>query len=79
MGSIIDTALKTRVTQQVKEDIASVLDVNCDRMTARQAIAYAQIAKAIKGDKSAFEAISSMDVQTQVQDQPFFVEIKVVE
>lgn len=79
MGSIMDTALKSRVTQQVREEICAVLDVNCDRMTAKQAIAYAQIAKAIKGDKSAFEAISSMDLAAQVQDKPFFVEIKVVD
>ena len=79
MGVIMDKALKSRVTQQVREDICSVLDVNCDRMTAKQAIAYAQIAKAIKGDKSAFEAISGMDVEIHQQDRPFFVEIKVVE
>ena len=73
-------ALKTKVTDSVREEICGVLDVNADRMTAGQAIAYAQVAKAIKGDKNAFEtilnAVKSEDVGA---DKPFCVEIKVVE
>ena len=76
----MDKALKSAVTQQVKDEIASVLEVNTDRMTARQAIVYAQIAKAIKGDKAAFEAVSSVaDAQEQTADKSFCVEVKVVE
>ncbi|MBQ6895853.1 MAG: hypothetical protein IJN69_01425 [Oscillospiraceae bacterium] len=74
----LNKALATRVTDSVKEEISQVLDVNTDRMTAGQAIAYAQVAKAIKGDKNAFEAITAatkdMDSETG-----FNVEIRVVD
>lgn len=75
----MDKALKTKVTQTVREEIGSVLDVNTERMTARQAVIYAQIAKAIKGDKSAFEAVSNMADRSPAQQEGFCVEIKVVE
>lgn len=76
---IMEKAMKSKVTQQVKEEIASVLDVNTDRMTADQAVVYAQIAKAIKGDKSAFETVSSIyGAKTEMQ-KAYSVEIKVVE
>lgn len=74
----MDKALKSPVTQQVKDEIASVLDVNTDKMTARQAIVYAQIAKAIRGDKAAFEAVSSVAAEENT-DKSFCVEVKVVE
>ena len=79
INRIMEKALKTKVTQQVRDDIAAVLDVNTDRMTARQAVVYAQIAKAIKGDKSAFEAVSSMCSEDGVQDKAYAVEIRIVE
>ena len=88
MGSKSDTdirrnlgkALKTNVADKVKEEICSVLDVNAQRMTAGQAIVYAQVAKAIKGDKNAFETILNTVAGDDVQeDKPFSVEIKVVD
>lgn len=79
ISSIMEKALKTKVTQQVKDDIASVLAVNTDKMTARQAVVYAQIAKAIKGDKSAFEAVSNMYTAKPETEKAYSVEIKVVE
>ena len=80
MAYVMDKALKSAVTQQVRDEIASVLDVNTEKMTARQAVVYAQIAKAIKGDKAAFEAVSSVaDVEEQAADKSFCVEVKVVE
>ena len=65
MGNNTDTdirrnlgkALKTCVADNVREEICGVLNVNAQRMTAGQAIVYAQVAKAIKGDKNAFETI----------------------
>lgn len=79
MGYVLSKALKTKVTQSVKEEIASVLDINTDKMNARQAIAYAQIAKAIKGDKAAFETISSMQTDKTDRENSFCVEVKVVD
>lgn len=79
ISSIMEKALKTKVTQQVKDDITSVLAVNTDKMTARQAVVYAQIAKAIKGDKSAFEAVSNMYTVKAEPEKAYSVEIKVVE
>ncbi|MBE6887145.1 MAG: hypothetical protein E7484_01845 [Ruminococcaceae bacterium] len=79
IGYVMDKALKSPVTQQVRDEIASVLDVNTDRMTARQAIVYAQIAKAIRGDKAAFEAVSSVAAEATAADKSFCVEVKVVE
>ncbi|MBQ5326142.1 MAG: hypothetical protein J6K80_02950 [Oscillospiraceae bacterium] len=79
ISRIMEKALKTKVTQQVKDDIASVLAVNTDKMTARQAVVYAQIAKAIKGDKSAFEAVSNMYTAKPETEKAYSVEIKVVE
>lgn len=79
ISRIMEKALKTKVTQQVKDDITSVLDVNTDKMTARQAVVYAQIAKAIKGDKSAFEAVSSMYTVKAETEKAYSVEIKVVD
>lgn len=79
MGYVLTKALRTKVTQSVREEIASVLDINTDKMNARQAIAYAQIAKAIKGDKAAFEAISNMQAEKTEKDNGFCVEVKVVE
>ena len=79
ISRIMEKALKTKVTQQVKDDIASVLAVNTDKMTARQAVVYAQIAKAIKGDKSAFEAVSNMYTEKAETEKAYSVEIKVVE
>ncbi len=79
IGHLMEKALKTKVTQQVKDDIASVLAVNTDKMTARQAVVYAQIAKAIKGDKSAFEAVSNMHTEKAETEKVYSVEIKVVE
>ena len=79
MTYVLGKALKTKVTQSVKDEIAAVLDINTDRMNARQAIAYAQIAKAIKGDKAAFEAISSMRTESDQGENVFSVEVKVVE
>ena len=76
---LMEKALKTKVTQQVKDDIASVLAVSTDKMTARQAVVYAQIAKAIKGDKSAFEAVSNMYTANPETEKAYSVEIKVVE
>lgn len=73
-------ALKTRVTDTVKEEICGVLDVNAERMTAGQAIAYAQVAKAIKGDKNAFETIlSAVKNEDMGEGKPFSIEIKVVD
>ena len=60
ISSDLSKALASKVTDSVKEEIAQVLNVNTDRMTAGQAIAYAQVAKAIKGDKNAFEALGSV-------------------
>lgn len=88
MGSKSDTdirrnlgkALKTSVADKVREEICSVLDVNAQRMTAGQAIVYAQVAKAIKGDKNAFETILNTVAGDDVQEEkPFSVEIKVVD
>jgi len=79
ISRIMEKALKTKVTQQVKDDIASVLAVSTDKMTARQAGGYAQIAKAIKGDKSAFEAVSNMYITKPENEKAYSVEIKVVE
>ena len=79
MGYVMDQALKSKVTQAVKEEISSVLDVNTEKMTAGQAVVYAQIAKAIKGDKAAFEAVSSMSREEFAADKSFCVEVKVVE
>ena len=76
----LSRALATKVTDSVKEEIAQVLNVNTDRMTAGQAIAYAQVAKAIKGDKNAFEAITSATKKEDFKgDKAFSVEIKVVD
>lgn len=73
-------ALKTKVADSVREEIGAVLNVNTERMTAGQAIAYAQVAKAIKGDKNAFETIlNTVHSENTVQDKPFSVEIKVVD
>ena len=73
-------ALKTKVTDSVKDEISSVLNVNTDRMTAGQAIAYAQVAKAIKGDKNAFETIfNAVKSEEPDTEKAFSVEIKVVE
>lgn len=73
-------ALKTKVADSVREEIGAVLNVNTERMTAGQAIAYAQVAKAIKGDKNAFETIlNAVRSENIVQDKPFSVEIKVVD
>ena len=79
INHLMEKALKTKVAQQVKDDIAAVLDVNTDKMTARQAVVYAQIAKAIKGDKSAFEAVSSMYGDKEMMDKSYTVEIRMVE
>ena len=76
----LSRALATKVTDSVKEEIAQVLNVNTDKMTAGQAIAYAQVAKAIKGDKNAFEAITSSTKKEDLKgDKAFSVEIKVVD
>ena len=76
----LSRALATKVTDSVKEEIAQVLNVNTDKMTAGQAIAYAQVAKAIKGDKNAFEAITSAPKKEDLKgDKAFSVEIKVVD
>ena len=76
----LGTALKTMVTDNVKDEISSVLNVNTDRMTAGQAIAYAQVAKAIKGDKNAFETIfNAVKGEEYNAEKAFSVEIKVVE
>ena len=76
----LSRALATKVTDSVKEEIAQVLNVNTDKMTAGQAIAYAQVAKAIKGDKNAFEAITSATKKEDLKgDKTFSVEIKVVD
>ena len=73
-------ALASKVTDSVKQEIAQVLDVNTEKMTAGQAIAYAQVAKAIKGDKNAFEAITGATKQEDFKgDKAFCVEIKVVD
>ncbi len=79
MGSVLARALRSKVTQSVKDEIAAVLEVNTDRMNARQAIAYAQIAKAIKGDRAAFEAISTMQTEKADRENSFCVEVKVVD
>lgn len=79
INSIMEKALKSKVTQQVKDDIAAVMDVNTDRMNARQAMVYAQLAKAIKGDKTAFEAINAMCGEKAAADKTYCVEVKVVE
>ena len=73
-------ALKTKVTDSVREEICGVLNVNAERMTAGQAIAYAQVAKAIKGDKNAFETIlNTVKSESMATDKPFSVEIRVVD
>ena len=73
-------ALKTSVADNVREEICGVLNVNAQRMTAGQAIVYAQVAKAIKGDKNAFETIlNTVSEQDADSDKPFSVEIKVVD
>lgn len=80
MSDVLNKALKTKVMDSVKDEISSVLDVSTDKMTAQQAIVYAQIAKAIKGDKSAFEAISNTVKQEMPEEEKAFcVEVKVVE
>lgn len=78
MSRNLEKALKTKVTDSVREEIGSVLDVNTESMTAAQAIAYAQVAKAIKGDKNAFEAVAGA-VKGRQPDGSLNVEIKVVD
>ena len=76
----LSKALKTSVADKVKEEICGVLNVNAQRMTAGQAIVYAQVAKAIKGDKNAFETIlNTVGGEEVAEDKPFSVEIKVVD
>lgn len=73
-------ALKTKVTDSVRDEICGVLSVNAERMTAGQAIAYAQVAKAIKGDKNAFETIlNAVKSESDTDEKPFSIEIKVVD
>lgn len=72
-------ALRTKVTDNVRKEISGVLAVNTESMTAGQAIAYAQVAKAIKGDKNAFEAVFDACDGNSTADKPFSVEIKVVD
>ncbi|MBR2028075.1 MAG: hypothetical protein IKA10_03655 [Oscillospiraceae bacterium] len=72
-------ALKTSVADTVRDEICGVLNVNTRRMTAGQAIVYAQVAKAIKGDKNAFETILSTVGSQDAEEKPFSVEIKVVD
>lgn len=72
-------ALRTKVTDSVREEICGVLSVNAERMTAGQAIAYAQVAKAIKGDKNAFETILNTVKTESGEEKPFSIEIKVVD
>jgi len=73
-------ALASKVTDSVKDEIAQVLNVNTEKMTAGQAIAYAQVAKAIKGDKNAFEAITNATRQEDFKgEKDFSVEIRVVD
>jgi len=80
IGRNLGKALKTKVTDSVKEEISGVLNVNTERMTAGQAIAYAQVAKAIKGDKNAFETIlNTVRSENMAEDKPFSVEIRVVD
>lgn len=79
ISNAMDKALGVKVTQQIRDDIAAVLDVNTEKMTARQAVVYAQVAKAIKGDKSAFEAISNIGEKEADKEKSYAVEIKVVE
>ncbi len=88
MGNATDTdirqnlgkALKTGVADSVRDEICGVLNVNTRRMTAGQAIVYAQVAKAIKGDKNAFETIlNTVGGEKADEDKPFSVEIKVLE
>ena len=88
MGNNTDTdirhnlgkALKTSVADNVRDEICGVLNVSTRRMTAGQAIVYAQVAKAIKGDKNAFETIlNTVSEQCDEEDRPFSVEIKVVD
>ncbi len=76
----LNKALAAKVTDSVREEIAQVLNVNTEKMTAGQAIAYAQVAKAIKGDKNAFEAITNVTKQEDFKgEKAFSVEIKVVD
>lgn len=80
MGDVLNKALKSKVAESVKEEISTVLDISTDKMTAQQAIAYAQIVKALKGDKSAFEAISNaVKQEINTDEKTFSVEVKVVE
>ncbi|MBQ6929845.1 MAG: hypothetical protein IJN27_06055 [Oscillospiraceae bacterium] len=80
IGRNLGKALKTKVTDSVREEISGVLNVNTERMTAGQAIAYAQVAKAIKGDKNAFETIlNAVKSEDGNGDKPFSIEIKVVD
>lgn len=76
----LSKALAAKVTETVREEISQVLDVNTEKMTAGQAIAYAQVAKAIKGDKNAFEAITNATKAEDTKgEKAFSVEIKVVD
>ncbi|MBE6878310.1 MAG: hypothetical protein E7488_03985 [Ruminococcaceae bacterium] len=76
----LSRALAAKVTDSVREEIGQVLNVNTEKMTAGQAIAYAQVAKAIKGDKNAFEAITNATKQEDFKEEKAFsVEIKVVD
>jgi len=80
IGKNLGKALKTKVTDSVRDEIKGVLNVNTERMTAGQAIAYAQVAKAIKGDKNAFETIlNTVRSENMDVDKPFSVEIRVVD
>lgn len=78
--SVMSKALKSPVTENVRQEINAVLDLDSQKMTAQQAVVYAQIAKAIKGDKSAFEAVSNAvkDISDS-EDGNFKVEVKVVD
>ncbi|MEG1972931.1 MAG: hypothetical protein RR315_07180, partial [Oscillospiraceae bacterium] len=73
---------KTQVTEKIAQEIQQVLDVDATTLDARAAIAYAQVAKAVKGDKGAYEMINEY---AEKQDKEvgkgggFVVEIRVVE
>lgn len=75
-------ALKMPVTQKIADEISEVLRVDTARLDAQTAIVYAQVAKAIKGDKAAFEIICELSEKSNpkpAKEERFIVEIKVVE
>lgn len=73
-------ALLTQVNEKVSGEICQVLNIDNCPMDAQTAIAFTQVAKAIKGDKTAFEMVfNSLEESEEKEQKGFKVEISVVE